>query len=355
MAIATGLDTERKRRAATRSLIKNVVVAQGNIFIRELLRGKKLSIGTTKEDFEANLLQAINNGELQFEDVIQWLEEVEGWGDQHVYLYHLPTSVTADQVWRSADTVRAKLSLAQKKLWEAHSLSFPETWELTGISYADRVLTYVWHEKYPTLLRRPKLDRREEIDGDTYEFRAFLERPDRSVLRFVLQLEKARAAVFLQIPAEGNAHKNALDMVQNETKPLVDWGALLPFSASDAIKNLGQAALNSKKVAADIRSRKTRLTAAQAYIEFGSTAEDGDFLQSTAVRDVRSTVQLASFVGNTAIFGYSAQTPTGLARAVTIEIFGEQRRIKLRAQLKANEVWNILDLLGGFENGQPGS
>jgi hypothetical protein len=75
-----------KDRAAARKLIRSVVLAQGNIFIRELLRRKKLPVGVRKEEFEVNLLKAINNGELSLADVTDWLEEVEGWGDQHVYL-----------------------------------------------------------------------------------------------------------------------------------------------------------------------------------------------------------------------------------------------------------------------------
>jgi hypothetical protein len=351
MASAPSTEAERKRRAATRSLVRGVVVAQGNIFIRELLRDKHLPIGITKEDFEANLLQAIDDGKLLLEDVTQWLEEVEGWGNQNVYLYHLPESATADPIWRSAEAIRAKIPADQRKLWKAQSLSFPETWELTGISYADGVLTYVWHEQYPTLVRRPKMDRQEAIEGDRYLFRAYLMRPDRSVMRFVLRTDKAVAAVFLQIPAEGDAHKDALAMVRDKTRFLVDWNVLTPFNASNAIKYLGQAELEGKKTATDVKSRKARLAAADAYVEFGSTASGGDFLDSTPVRDIRRAVKLESFAGDNAIFNYTAHTPTGLSRPVTIEIVGEARRIKLRAQLKANEVWDILELLEAFENG----
>ena len=69
------------------------------------------------------------------------------------------------------------------------------------------------------------------------------------------------------------------------------------------------------------------------------------------MRDIRRAVKIESFAGENAIFNYTAHTPTGLTRPVTIEIVGEERRIKLRAQLKANEVWDILELLEAFENG----
>jgi hypothetical protein len=39
-----------------------IVLAQGNRFIKDLLRQKQIRIGTTKEDFRDNLTQAIDNG-----------------------------------------------------------------------------------------------------------------------------------------------------------------------------------------------------------------------------------------------------------------------------------------------------
>jgi hypothetical protein len=335
-------------RASARKLIRSVVLAQGNIFIRELLRRKKLPIGVRKDEFEDHLLKAIQSGKLSLADVTQWLEEVEGWGDQHVYLYHVPRTIFADAVWKSPEAVKKKLAPAQRELWNATSLVFPKTWELTRIAYENRSLSYVWHQRIETLLRRPEKDFRQEIDGDWYQFRAFLERPDRAVLRFILQLDKRLAAVFMQIPIEGNAHDTARLMVQEATSSLVQWDALKPFSASDAIKNLDQAALE-EKIAAKVRPKKTRLTDADNYVEFANTSEGGGYAQSTAVRSVRWAVKPENFAGNTGIFLYSARTPTQLERLVTIEVFGEQRRIKLRAQLKASEVWDILEMLRSSE------
>ncbi|HET6840561.1 MAG TPA: hypothetical protein VFK06_02590 [Candidatus Angelobacter sp.] len=92
-----------------RQLVRTVVLTQGNIFIRELLRRKRIPIGITKQNFEANLLEAISVGDLQLVDLIEWLDEVEGWGDQHVYLYHIPSAMTKDPLWNSANTVRQRL------------------------------------------------------------------------------------------------------------------------------------------------------------------------------------------------------------------------------------------------------
>jgi hypothetical protein len=168
-----------------------------------------------------------------------------------------------------------------------------------------------------------------------------------------LHLEKRLAAVFMQLPIEGDSHDTARAMVREATDPLIPWDQLRPFSTSDAIKHLDQAALE-QKVAAKVKSKKTRLTDADNYVEFANTSEDGGYVQSAAVRAVRRAVRPESFEGSAGIFLYSARTPTELERVITIEIFGEQRRIKLRAQLKANEVWEILEMLRGLEDGNTG-
>lgn len=337
---------EATDRAAARRFVKTVVLAQGNVFIRELLRDKQLPIGTNKDEFETNLLRAIDTGALTVRDLTDWLEKVEGWGDQHVYIYRLPDGLVADPLWASVDAVKARLPKADLKLWNASSLVFPDDWDLTGISDDGVSLCYIWHKRLTTLLRRPKQDRRERIDGDWYQFRAQLERPDRAVMRFVLRRDKGIAAVFMEIPAEGKAHEEALDRVRAATRPVVDWTQLAQFSTSDAIKNLDQAALNNDP-AAKVKQKKTRLTDAADYVEFATDSDAGGFGQ--AVRSVRRAVDPANFAGNAGVFVYAASGRLPSDPPVRIEVSGPGRRIRLWAQLKAEEVWQILDLLVRFE------
>src|SRR5258708_16953572 len=94
---------------ALRRLVRGVVLAQGNLFIKELLRSKGIKIGSTKADFETNLLGAIESGQLTPVDVEKWLSEVEGWGDQHVYLYRLPRQVMQEPFWKYDVELRRRL------------------------------------------------------------------------------------------------------------------------------------------------------------------------------------------------------------------------------------------------------
>ena len=118
---------------ALRRLIQGITLAQGNIFIKELLRQKKIPLGATKAEFEKHMLAAIDNGTLQRADLEAWLDDVEGWGDQHIYLYNIPRAITSDALWRDPEHVHNRVVQANLgDVWEAPtSLRFPEEPELT--------------------------------------------------------------------------------------------------------------------------------------------------------------------------------------------------------------------------------
>lgn len=340
-------EVEKVDRAAAREMIRTVVMAQGNIFIRDLMRRKKIAVGVRKEQFETNLIKAINSGQITRADVVAWLGEVEGWGDQTVYLHKVPEALAREAHWASAEAVKGRLPKEQQEVWDKDSLTFPESWALTSISYRDRTLQYTWHQHLETLVRKPDKDHRQVIDGETYQFKAYLVRDDRAVLRFVLSLDKLLAAVFMQIPAEGNGHQAARDLVKDTVKPLVDWDRLNIFSTADVIRNLDQAALDDA-IADKVKSRKTRLSDASNYVEFANTS-DGGYSDSEPVRAVRLAVRPGSLTGSGGLFVYKARTPTNAERLVLLEVSGEDRRIRLRAQLQAVEVWDILEMLRKYE------
>ena len=73
-----------------KAIVRPIILAQGNTYIKELLRRHDIKIGSTKADFERNLFRAIEAGQLTRDMVEEWLLKVEGWGDQHVYVLTPP-------------------------------------------------------------------------------------------------------------------------------------------------------------------------------------------------------------------------------------------------------------------------
>ncbi len=129
------------QKARLKEAVRRVVVGQGNRFIKELLRDKGLAIGTTKSDFTANLMKAIDDGELSVADVESWLVEVEGWGNQHIYFYAPPTI--------EPNGVRAAVNRSSHAplLWSHSGLEFPDQLKLTTIDLQDQYIALSWHRE----------------------------------------------------------------------------------------------------------------------------------------------------------------------------------------------------------------
>ncbi len=329
-----------------KALVRSIVVAQGNLFIRELLRNQKIRIGVNKAEFEQDLQAAIAGGKLRLNDVREWLDQVEGWGDQHAYLYHVPPEILDDPKWKSAESLRDSLPPAQRKVWHPERvLKFPAKPALTEIFYEGPSLRYVWHSAYESWQRTPERDYQERLDDDLYEFRAFRQRPDRKVRRFVLRRDLALAGIFLQTEWSPAEHAEAIQEVKETVTAIVPFEKLSPVSMPVVIKRLDQMDLDAGARKTGVTAQRTRLTDAGAYVEFASTGDLG-YMDSAEVRRVRNAVRADTpMVGSNGTFIYSAKTPTGLDRPVKFDIFGEQQRVKLRSQLSATDVWALLVLL----------
>ena len=197
-----------------KALAKTIVVSQGNQFIKELMRRHEIKIGTNKTDFLKNLDDAIDDGRLTQGDFEEWLDEVEGWGNQHVYFFAVPPRKSRAEILR---LVQASASGAFVNVGRSHT--FPESLTLTGIDVSNASVSFSWHRGTLTADRVEAKDKpNEEIEGYTYEFRAYRQRSNRAVMRFVWQFDLPYSAVFLQLSNEGHDHRDALGLVHEQLR-----------------------------------------------------------------------------------------------------------------------------------------
>jgi hypothetical protein len=353
-----------EERDALERLVKGIVVAQGNLFVKELLREQGIRIGTTKADFERNLLEAIGDGRLSRTVVDEWLDRVEGWGDQHIYLYNVPAAFARDLAWRDGDEVRRRIeSAGYGDYWNVStSLEFPDEMTLTGISFAGRTLTLTWHRGAESWVRDKDRDYRETLDGDLYEFRAYRYRAKRAVTRFVLRIgdddpRSWAAALLIPIAFNSPEHEELKQQVERTLKRLAtvaDFAALQaePVPIANVIKKIDQAGLGTGRGKPPVTAQSTRLLSGGAFVEFGSTSLHDDYRRSTAVRNVRQSIgapQLGQFTGSSGSLELKQRPSNGLSRDVKVQLYGEDRRVRIWKQLTAAEVWTILDTLRRYQ------
>lgn len=360
-AAVTGLEiVSAAERRALRELARGVIRAQGNVFIKELLRAKKLRIGATKEDFERNLFAAIDAGQLRLADVEKWLTEVEGWGNQHVYLFNVSKELAGSPALASTAAMRRKVMAAGlESVWEAEtSQVFPDTPQLTSIRYDGDTLRLLWHEGVEGWARgreEKELDYRKEQQNDVYEFRAYRQFLRRAVMRFELRRGEALAATFLSVAIEEPTYKEARLRVEATIARLLDFEALRrgQVLVGEVIKKLDQGAtVGAKPLASVVRSHSTRMTGKTAYLELGSKTEDGSYLDDEVIGGVRQSIRgkaLARLAGASASFEILQEGLPGLPQDVRLFLYGTEKRVRIWKLLKSEEVWTILRFLASHQ------
>lgn len=335
-------------------LARGIIRAQGNQFIKELLRTKGLPIGSNKDDFERNLLRAIESGEIELADLRRWLDEVEGWGNQHVYLYGLTDDLASAL---TEDWVRERVNAeGLQQYWDAPTvLEFPEEPQLTSISFRNSVLRIVWQESSPSWSPVPEKDYR-EIEGlDVYEYRAFRMLEERAITRFEAHAELGLAALFIPKPIRGDEHKTAVAEARRVIGLLLDLEALEgdQFDISTVSRNMDQRNLpsNQRRVPA-IKTQRSKLSSGGAWVEFAATSRDKAFWEEAAVRDVRLSIregQISAFQGSGGTFIFQgAADASGRPRPLRVQLYGQGDRVRLWAQMGVDEVWTILQLIGTY-------
>jgi hypothetical protein len=333
--------------SALKRLVDGVIRAQGNRFIKELLREKEIRIGDTKEDFIVNLHGAIEDGRLRLDAVSEWLKRVEGWGNQHVYLYRISPPLRDELTPRRVrQRVLANAELAE--LWDASTvLAFPDEPKLTSISFTDSVLRLVWQEASPMWTPVPKKNFERQEGIDLYEYRAFLWVERRIFTRFEAHLDKGIAGLFIPSPIQGSEHQAAILEAKRVIGLLMNLEALEneQFDISRVSKNLDQQNLPTNAAPTPgIKTQKSRLTSGGAYVEFAANSTDRAFWEETAVRNVRKSLGLAQlrvFQGTEGSFIFQVGSGPDV-RSLRVQLYGAENRVRLWAQMDADDVWSIL-------------
>jgi len=337
--------------ADLKRLAAGIIRAQGNRFIKELMRDKKIRMGANKEDFNRNLDAAIESGTLRLDDVDRWLKRVEGWGNQHVYLYRISDALRATLT--EPKIVENVAGARLKKVWNGKTLlQFPEEPQLTSISFSDSVLRLVWQETSPGWTPVPEKDYIEEEGLDVYEYRAYRKIEWRAITRFEAHLEKGIAALFIANPIEGEEHKKAIAAVKSVLAKLLDLPALEKemLDIRSVSKNMDQRNVPTNQIPSpEIKAQKSRLGSGGSYVEFASNGSDKAYWEEAAVQNVRLSIkkdQLAPFDGAEGVFIFQ-KSDGGLTRSLRVQLY-KGNRVRLWAEMDAIEVWTILVKLNSY-------
>lgn len=337
--------------ASLKRLTAGMIRTQGNRYIKELLRKKNIRIGLNKDDFVDNLNKAIDDGQLTLGDVSEWLKEVEGWGNRHVYIYKLLPKLCKDITESKIYSRVNKAGLDE--VWNAETvLAFPEKPKLTSISFKNSILRIVWQESSPGWTPVPEMNYTEEKGLDTFEYRAYRKIEHRAITRFEAHLDKKLAGLFIAKPIQGSEHQAAITEAKRVISLLMDNSILEKGQVKISIvsRNLDQKNVptNVNNIA-DIKTQKSRLASGGSYIEFAANSNDRAYWEEPAIMNVRKSVradQLIAFQGLGGVFILKGKDS---GRNLRVQLYGKENRVRLWAQMDVNEVWSIINTLSEYQ------
>lgn len=317
-----------------KELANKVIVAQGNTFIKDLLRRSGAKIGSTKDDFSNNLAAAIE-GDLISQNMLEaWLAEIEGWGDQHLYLVEPPKADAADLAGGIAASPHSGVLNA------ATSLEFPDTLELKHITLDSDGLSMVWHQSKEGWNRwRPK-DFVEEEGLERYRFDAYRQRFDRSIVRYAWNFGDPYCAILIHRNTEidhGQVFKDVRAVLAAIGCPDAPF---LRISLNQAVK---VAATKSKG------THSARFELDAGYVEVASTLAEGGIDSVEPVRMVLHNVDTSKFDRAQGMLHFAAEED-GTSRRLAVQVYGSEARLRIWAQCKREDVSQILKLLWAYNS-----
>lgn len=311
-------------KAQLKDKVRAMVLLQGNDFIKELLRQNGIKIGINKKNFSDNIATAIDSDELTQVMIENWLHEIEGWGNQHVYLFDAPEidNGIIDALLAASDHA-ALVGAAQ-------SYNFPTDLELSNVRYDAQSLSLVWHLGKEGWDRAKDKDFMQRENLEQYRFEAHRRRMDRSVIRFEWRFADSHCAILI--------HRNK--DIDHDVAMGVVWGVLQSLSivaAPRARISLTQAVKSASKLKG---TKSTRLEADGGFVDLVSTLDDGGIDKVAAVRHARHAVNDDEFARARGIFALGESE--NLAQVISVQVYGEEGRIRLWAQCKRADVHTII-------------
>jgi hypothetical protein len=192
------------------------VLALRKSHIQDFLKQVELPKSGTKQELRSRLQEALDEGDLTYELLVDSLDSVAPWGKQHVFLYHGPRGDV--QAWKDPDHTQRLLKQHRLgKLFNARlPLILPEKLTLSSVMHADGRLRITAVEKREYSERTPEHDEEKVSEsGETITLKAYMHHLTRTLGAFEWDLNANVAMLQItQLQMEGDYEEVAEQFFQ---------------------------------------------------------------------------------------------------------------------------------------------
>jgi hypothetical protein len=313
-----------------KEIVERIVLSQGNKYIKELLRDNDVQIGKNKEDFLKNIFTGIDDGKIDQAKIDAWLEEIEGWGDQHVYLFS-PPHVSKNEILGAISASKHSALLAKLVSYE-----FPAELSLRTINLTEDEVTFGWKQGRDIWLRAKSKDYQKDVGGENFEFRAFRETSERQLARFSWKFGTPHCAAYLTHANERGAHDSIFDVMWEDLKDL-------GFCPSPLQRTSLTSAFNSLNKKPELKVNSVRMNVDGGHVNLVATAPKMGIHDVAAIRQAQLGIDVNQFTSSDGVFHFNEYNLGNLSRPIKVEGSGTDSRIRLWAQCTRRDVSLIVN------------
>ena len=218
--------------AAEVNLALDYLLAHKKEFIQEFLRERSLFFSGTKSTLRRRLEGYLGDGQLGIADLVQLLDEIEGWGNQHIYLYKAPSQIV--EPWLEENSARRHLDdLGLADLFNRQRpLVLPEETTLSAIEWTLERIRFVWVEKREGEERASE----EDFEREGMVWRAYRVNVSRGLVAFDWDLVSGYAMLMIQRLHRGTKYSQTRGRFTRELEPIVGLNYFEPVLVSRAIQ-----------------------------------------------------------------------------------------------------------------------
>jgi len=311
--------------------------------ISGFLQSLELPYSGNKDVLRERVVTAVRDGITTQAAVVDLLNGIEGWGNQHVYLYQ--TTVEQRRPWRTEGRARQRLARieAAPLMNERLPIVLPEEPTLVSVEWSPDYVRFVWVEKRAYTQRRQDLDRVEgdledEVEAGAIIFKAFEGKVQRAVTTFDWNLNNGHAALLIHQLQSGENYADIRAEYESAIDEAVGVSNFQRIRISRAIERLVESD--------ETRNRQVEEATAiggQARLTSGSRADD--------ITDDPGLVGAKDGLGNTSpVMGnfYWLQAVPNLEREIRTKLYATDQRVGIFKQCTETEVRHVLSRIRHF-------
>lgn len=297
--------------------------------IQSFLESYSLPKSGKKDELRTRVEEAVASGAISADDLVSLLDSIEGWGNQHVYLYSSPPG--EQRIWKDETKARQRLKDggAVSLLNHRRPLALPDKPTLSTVEWSKSHVRFVWVEKREWEMRLSD----EDVQEDGILYKAYRHQVSRGITTFDWNLLTGDAALMIQRLPSGEKYDEIRIAYEQELERFVKVSDFTRVRARRSIRKLEKSkeTLNRQlhdetpgggKAAFTSRGRKSDVNA------------DKDLKKSRTALGTRTVSVLGNF--------YFLEKLPHIERNIHIKVYSKDQRVAIFGECLEEEVIYVL-------------